>query len=69
MSKRAAYIRENYSLKAEDEFWVARWPGGSITGVERDRVVRQFRCLAGHFNFEDEAEAFAEVLRASCVGR
>lgn len=65
MSYRAEYIRRHYSLTCEDGVWVARMGGGFsvISGPDRERVVREARCRWGHFNFQDEVDAFNEIFR------
>lgn len=61
-NERQRYIRTNYSLtQAPDGTWVARCPYSTIKGADRAAVVRKARCEWGHFNFDDEAEAFAEI--------
>jgi hypothetical protein len=64
-SRRAAYIRQSFSLRCEAGVWVARsaW-GSSISSDDLAAVVSQARRRWGHFNFEDEARAFAEIFPA-----
>jgi hypothetical protein len=77
MTDRAAYIREHYALTShvvsgQRVLWIAtrhhtdRRTGfrkllATIDGTDRDDVTRRARCEWGHFNFEDEAAAFAEI--------
>jgi hypothetical protein len=74
---RARYIREHYRLEQTGGVWRAVSEHGGvhaqtgktwhsrdvIEGPDRGEVTRQARCRWGHFNFEDEAQAFAEIFR------
>ena len=66
--KRIAYIKSNYSLTLVDGIWVAKSPYSEIKGADHVRVRFEARCRWGHFNFEDEARAFAEIF-PSTVGQ
>jgi len=71
ISRRAESIRKAFSLRTTATGYEALWkrPDGSIfaaiTGSSRAVVIRNARCNWGHFNFEDEAEAFAEIFPAA----
>jgi len=62
--QRVKYIRANYSLREGAEGgWIATGPS-MICGFDRAAVIRLARAKWGHFNFEDEAEAFDEIFPA-----
>lgn len=67
-TKRAESIKANYRFEKTQtgyRFTVAGCEWSSkrvIEGADRETVAREARCHWGHFNFEDEARAFAEVL-------
>lgn len=76
MTDRRDYIRRTYRLETIVDASQVRGyravyqrPDGSvfssIEGTSRVEVVRIARCRWGHFNFNDEAEAFAEVFPPS----
>ena len=63
---RVAYIKTHFMLKqVGPDMWEAIWdhpPGKSvIIGATKERVCREARAWWGHFNFDDEAIAFAEI--------
>lgn len=66
-SFRAAYIRSHYTLTTEGDESVARMlsSDGSRTVSEfrgtRPHVIFEARRHWGHFNYADEAEAFASI--------
>lgn len=70
-SKRAEYIRTHYALRPVGEIgWEAvafrsdgRTPYASFVRETREEVCRLARCHWGHFNFNDEAQAFGEIFR------
>ena len=70
ISRRAQYILDNYRFEQQpDGRWraVTFYQGrifGEIIGPDREAVRREARCRWGHFNFEDEAEAFARIFPA-----
>ena len=65
MTKRAEYIRENYTLTFDGEWVATNYFRGSvfaeIRGADRADVCRKARCRWGHFNFADEARAFDKI--------
>lgn len=70
LSTRAQWIKANYSLTQQaDGQWVAEVKGCEwsehrrIVGADRAKVVREFSCRWGHFNYQDEAAAFYEIFR------
>ena len=75
MNRRAQYIRDHYKLERTADGWRAvsnhggisngrAWHSHSeITDSNRATLIARVRREWGHFNFEDEAEAFAEVFR------
>jgi hypothetical protein len=68
-AERVQYIRDHFKLNETPSGWEALWlrPDGSVFAslrhVERAEVRRLARARWGHFNFDDEAEAFAEIFR------
>lgn len=67
-AERAQYIRDNYFLRETGEGFeaVAMYRGAVVSrysGPDRREVCRLARLNWGHFNFEDEARAFAEIFR------
>lgn len=65
-TRRAQYVLDNYRLEPYEGGWRAlmSWPGGKwqvIEGANRTEVVNKARSHWGHFNFQDEAEAFDEI--------
>lgn len=70
LSPRAAYVYVNYTLtQFPDGQWEALAVGCTwsrkhrITGPDKSAVCSEFRRHWGHFNFEDEAQAFSEIFR------
>lgn len=63
-AERVAYIKSKYALRCVDGVWVA-WAHGREAHFGRDRleVVSYMRRNHGHFNFADEAGAFADIFR------
>lgn len=68
--KRVAYIQSHYAINQTPEGWEA--VSFKADGVTRDsvhsaatraEVCRLARCWWGHFNFEDEAEAFSAIFK------
>lgn len=65
MASRADYIRRYYTLSCEDGIYTARKGGAdAISSNSKAIVVREARRRWGHFNHQDEAEAFAETFPA-----
>lgn len=68
MSNRAAAIKSHFILRATTEGFEALWlrPDGTVfsryTNTDRAKLVSTVQCQWGHFNYEDEARAFAEVM-------
>jgi len=63
---RVAYIRDNFSLNyySDNQEWIAAWKGFcTFTSKDKAYVISKARREWGHFNFEDESEAFAEIFR------
>lgn len=66
---RAQYIRDTFSLHQDEHsgLWVAEWfrADGSLFAAkqhaDRGALIRHVRADWGHFNFDDEARAFAEI--------
>lgn len=63
---RAQYILNNYRLEQTAEGWraVSLYQGRVYSTIERstrEETCRKARCEWGHFNFEDEARAFATI--------
>ena len=67
MSHRAAAILQQFKLTQTATGWEATWlrPDGTVfssyTDADKARLCRTVRCQWGHFNYQDEAEAFAKV--------
>lgn len=66
MTKRAQYIKDSFRLYQTDNGYraVSLYKGREFSFVEgpvRAEVIREARRQWGHFNYGDEAEAFAEV--------
>jgi hypothetical protein len=69
-TNRVTYIRKNYTLtQLPGGEWEARAVGcewsskARIVGSDRTEVCRQFRAYWGHFNYQDEADAFGAIFR------
>ena len=66
MTKRAQYIVDNYRLEQTSNGWkaVSMYNGRVFAQYEcltREECIRKARCQWGHFNYSDEAEAFATI--------
>ena len=66
MNKRRDYIKHNYSLRETAGGWIAKSPYGEISSRNRCETIRRARRNWGHFNFEDEAEAFGKIFPPNC---
>jgi hypothetical protein len=66
-AQRIAHILSAFRIEQHSGGIRALWtrPDGSvfaaITGTDRSDVIRRARALWGHFNYDDEAEAFATI--------
>jgi len=65
-SRRAQYILDNYRLEQTTEGWraVTFFRGkvlSEIVHAQKQETIREARSRWGHFNFSDEAEAFASI--------
>jgi hypothetical protein len=65
----ALYVLKNYKLEATATgFKATNLQGGYsapavFEGADRAEVIHRARCHWGHFNHQDEADAFGEVFR------
>lgn len=68
-TKRALWVLQNYKLEFIAGSWRASVKGCEwsehrvIEGADRAAVVHEFRCRWGHFNHQDEADAFGQIFR------
>lgn len=68
-AERVQYIRDHFKLSETPSGWEALWlrTDGSVFAsfkhTDRVEVCYQARHRWGHFNWLDEAEAFAEIFR------
>lgn len=66
-------IRKTFSLQPTTYGFEALWTRrdgstfAAITGTDRAKVIRAARQSWGHFNYADEAEAFAEIFPAGVL--
>lgn len=68
LTPRAKYIIENYRLEQTSDGWraVSMYAGkvwSEKFATTREEAVRLARVWWGHFNFQDEAEAFNSIFR------
>jgi len=63
-TKRTTYIAKNYSLTQRDGLWVGRSHGSEIVSESKGRVIFEARRQWGHFNYQDEADAFGAIFPA-----